>query len=384
MKRLMFVGAVSAAVLAAACGSEGASTFGEGNQDPGVGSGVPAGSEGLGEIGVKGTGSACVSEVANAALAPTNLVFMFDKSGSMGDPRQGGDPSLKWTPLTTGVKQFFADPYSSTVRASLQFFPEGDVPNAADTEADDIAQECNYSYATPRVAMSIANDPAFAAAIDATLPSGGTPTVPALTGAITYAGQVAAERPTDKTAVVLVTDGMPGYYTGGSFQPGCASNDVPTAAAAAKAAYEGATKIPTYVIGVGSRLDNLNEIAAAGGTQSAIMVDTTDPSKVTGDIVAALDGIRRREVTCDFTIPPPPAGQELDPMAVNVVLGQADGAEKVLSYSKECGSTDGWRYDDATKPTRIMLCSAACDAARASSLGKVTLAFGCKTRIDVR
>ncbi len=379
MKRT-FVGVVSCALFAVACGSSNDSTFGdEGSKD--APNGVPVGAD-LGEIGVKGTGSACVGEVASANLAPTNLVFMFDRSGSMGDPAQGGDPSQKWVPLTSGMKDFFADAYSTTIRASLQFFPEGDVPSSTDTEADDIAQECTYAYASPKVPLTLATDPAIVSAIDATKPSGGTPTVPALEGAVTYAKQVASERPGDKTAVVLVTDGMPGYFTQGAFQPGCVENDVATAASIAKGARD--ASIATYVIGVGSRLDNLNEIAASGGTANAIMVDTSDPAKVKGDLVAALDTIRRREVTCEFSVPPPPSGQELDPTAVNVVLAGQDGAERVLAYSKECTTADGWRYDDAAKPSRILLCSAACDAARASSLGKVTLAFGCKTRVEVR
>lgn len=381
MVRRTFVGAVACALFAVACGTQDDSTFKDSNGDPGS-NGVPPGAS-LGEIGPQGTGSACVSEVQSANLAPTNLVFMFDRSGSMGDPAQGGDPNQKWIPLTSGMKDFFADAYSSTVRASLQFFPEGDIPNPADTEADDIAQECNFAYATPKVPLTQASDPAIVSAIDATTPSGGTPTVPALTGAVTYAKQVAADRPTDKTAIVLVTDGMPGYYTQGAFQPGCTSNDVPTASSIAKSAHDDA-KISTYVIGVGSRLDNLNEIAQAGGSGAAIMVDTSDPAKVKSDLVAALDAIRKREVTCDFSVPPPPAGQELDPMAVNVVLAGQDGQQRVLTYSKECATADGWRYDDPVKPTRILLCAAACDAARASSLGKVTLAFGCKTRVEVR
>lgn len=381
MKRFTQMFAGSFALIAVACGSTEDSTFGApGASNPS--SGVPEGAD-LGEIGVKGTGSACVSEVASATLAPTNLVFMFDRSGSMGDPNQGGDPSKKWLPLTAGMKDFFADGYSSTLRASLQFFPEGDLPSATDTEADDIAQECTYAYATPKVALTVASDPAIVSAIDATMPSGGTPTVPALSGAVTYAKQVAAERPNDKTAVVLVTDGMPGYFTQGAFQPGCSENDVPTAASVAKSALE-ESKLATYVIGVGSRLDNLDAIAVAGGTSKAIMVDTSDPAKVKNDLVAALAAIRRREGSCDFSVPPPPAGQELDPMAVNVVLTQTDGSERVLGYSKECGSADGWRYDDPAKPTRVLLCQSACDAARSSSLGKVSLAFGCKTRIDVR
>ena len=360
-----------------ACGSDATSTFGDG-ADPSTspGSDVPPGSS-IGEIGPKGTGSACVSEVASAELAPTNLVFIYDRSGSMGDAATGFDPSKKWIPVGTGMKEFFADGYSKTLRASLQFFPLND---------DTIETTCAYPYQTPTVALTSASDAAFTQAIDGTQPSGGTPTLPALRGAVAYARQIATDRPGDKTAVVLVSDGEPGFWdaTQGAFVPGCQDNDVAHAAAAAQAAFEGSPSVPTYVIGVGAKLEALNAIASAGGTKGAVMVDTTDPTKTKADIVAALASIRRSEVSCDFSIPPAPAGQELDPYSVNVVLTQADGTEKVLGYSKACATDAGWRYDDAAAPKRILLCSAACSDARSAATGKVSIAFGCKTRVAVQ
>jgi len=361
----------------AACGSDAESTFGAptASGDP-PGSDVPPGSS-IGEIGPKGTGSACVSEVASAELAPTNLVFIYDKSGSMGDAATGFDPSKKWIPVGTGLKEFFADGYSKTLRASLQFFPLND---------DTIETTCAYPYAQPTVALTSASDAAFTQAIDATHPSGGTPTLPALRGAIAYARQVATDRPGDKTAVVLVSDGEPGFWDAAqnAFVPGCQDNDVAHAAAAAQSAFTGSPAVPTYVIGVGAKLEALNAIASAGGTKSAVIVDTSDPTKTKTDIVTALASIRRAEVSCDFSIPPAPAGQELDPYAVNVVLEQADGTEKVLGYSKECTSAAGWRYDDVAAPKRILLCSSACGEARAATTGKVAIAFGCKTRVAVQ
>lgn len=376
MSKPMFVTAsVVLSILLVACGNDANSTF----QDPAPpqdpASGVPTGSN-LGEIGPKGTASACVNDVVSAELAPTNLVIIYDKSGSMGDTATGFDPALKWIPVGTGMKEFFADPYSQTLRASLQFFPLDD---------DTIASTCAFPYATPTVALTNAADPAFTKAIDATKPSGGTPTLPALTGAIAYAKQVAAARPGDKTAVVLVTDGEPGFWDASqnAFVPGCADNDVAHAAAAAKTAFEASPAVPTYVVGVGSKLDSLNAIAAAGGTKSAVIVDTADPAKTKTDIVNALGAIRTSEVSCDFSIPPSPAGQTLDPYAVNVVLTQADGTQQVVGYSKTCGTAGGWQYDDVAHPTRILLCADACSAARTSSLGKVSIAYGCKTQVAV-
>jgi von Willebrand factor type A domain len=376
MKRGTIAAVTGSLVLAlVACGSDGNSEFGDGSGANDPGNGVPSGAS-LPEIGPKGTGSACVSQVAGAELTPTNLVFMYDKSGSMGDPANGFDPAQRWVPVGSGMKQFFADSYSATLRASLQFFPQNDI---------DVSTACAYSYATPKVALTMASDPAFVGALDTTKPQGGTPTLPALQGAISYAKDLLAQRPEDKTAVVLVTDGEPGFYdaTAKAFVPGCPNNTVENVAAAAKAAYD-TSKISTYVIGVGPSLTKLNAIAQAGGTGSAIMVDVNDPTKTKQQIVDALNAIRRQVVACDFTLPPPPAGEELDPLAVNVVLSQADGSEKVLAYSKTCDSAEGWRYDDPAAPKRVTLCASACDTARASTAGKVSIAFGCKTRVAVQ
>ncbi len=373
--RFVFV-TVAVGAVVFACGGSPESTFGELPPPAELKNAVPPGAS-LGEIGPTGTGSACVSEVASAELAPTNLVFMYDKSGSMGDSAAGFDPEAKWIPVSTGMKEFFTDAYSKTLRASLQFFPMND---------DTIETACAYPYATPTVALTSASDAAFTQAIDGNKPSGGTPTLPALTGAIAYAKEVASARAGDKTAVVLVTDGEPGFFDGtlNAFVPGCQDNDVSHASAAAKAAFEGSPSVPTYVIGVGPKLTALNAIASAGGTKSAVMVDIKDPASTKTDIVSALSAIRRSQISCDFAIPPAPAGKQLDAFAVNVVLKQAGGTEKVLGYSKDCAASDGWRYDDPNAPKRILLCSNACTDARAPATDSVAIAFGCKTQVAVQ
>ncbi len=360
------------AAAAAACGSE-SSEFNDPNNLNG-GNQVPGGASGIGDITTSGTNAACVTEVANAVLAPTNLVFMYDKSGSMGGQNLVKNFPYRWEPVGNGLKDFFADPYSTTIRASLHFFPLGDTS---------IEAACAYPYTNPVVPLAMATDGRFVDAIQNTEPSGGTPTLPALEGAIAYAKGVIADRPNDKTAIVLVTDGQPGFITdpeAGQIVPGCTDNDVAHVASAAQAAREGTPSISTYVIGVGPSLDSLNAIAAAGGTGAAMMVNVNDPAATKSAMIASLDSIRRREVACDFTIPPPPEGQELDINAVNVVLKDPGGTETVVGYSRDCAAAEGWKYDNAAAPTRILLCAAACDTARASSSGNVSIAFGCKTK----
>lgn len=368
---------LSLTATAVACGGTESSEFGlpkEGDKTISQPGGEFA--DGSNSVGPRSTTDACVSSTSSALLQKVNLVFMYDRSGSMGDTTNDPpfDPNLKWVPVGTGMKSFFNDARSQSMNASLAFFPLG----------GDVAQNCTAAYATPKVPLSaISSAAAFTSAIDTTQPKGGTPTLPALQGAITYAKQVAAKHPDEKSVVVLVTDGEPGFMINGSFQAGCPDNDIEHVAAAASAAFKGTPSIPTYVIGVGPSLTNLNRIAAAGGTSAASMVSISDPAKTATTFQSTLEKIRGQVQSCDFAIPPPPEGKVVDPMSVNVAY-QAGTGEQILSYNKDCASGAGWRYDNASAPTRIQLCPTTCDAARTDAAGKLTLAFGCKTKGDLR
>lgn len=387
-----------------ACGSEGSSTF-TGNGSGGAGSGAVGdpGSGSFSEIGPSGTTSACVTSKSNAALQGANLVMMFDKSGSMGDTSNQPpfDPTLKWIPVTAAMKSFFADPASATLSASLQFFPIGDTIDAI----------CNYGYATPAVAMQpLADATPFQTTLDATKPQGGTPTLPALMGAVTYAKTVAAAKPGEKTVIVLITDGDPGVMVpssgcpGGAtacFAPGCA--DTHECAADASNPYDAscnntvsritqvaagalADGVPTYVIGVGSSFEktNLSAFARAGGTNDAIFIDTGNPSATSAALQSALDQIRSTTLSCFFDIPPAPAGQTIDTNAVNVAYTPTGGGEEILTYSKDCSQPNAWRYDNPTAPSKIELCGSMCSSAQKDPGGKITLAFGCATKGDLK
>jgi hypothetical protein len=368
------VGIIScaSALVAVGCGGGGSTFTGAGpDASPFANNNgnIEAGALGVGNIPpITGTGSPCVSSAAKAALANANLIVMFDKSGSMGDPAEGFDPSVKWTPVTTAMKAFFSDPNSAGLAASLQFFPQG----------TDLTSVCSYPYATPLVSLTplVASMPLISA-IDATQPSGGTPTLPALNGAIAYAQQVASAHPKDATFVVLVTDGDPGFGINGQFAQGCQNNDIPHVAAAAQAALMGTPSIPTYVIGVGSDFTNLDAIAAGGGTKNAIIVPVTNPTQTEPVFQAALNQIRAASLPCQFAIPPPPDGQQINPQTVNVVLQASGGKQTVLPFSGDCTDVTGWHYDDPANPTNVQLCSSACTQAQGS--GNVTIAFGCQT-----
>ena len=354
----------------AACGTE-SSTFDTTTHDDAGGDG---GSGEFGDSGPNGVNAACVNHASNGQIVPVNLIVIYDKSGSMGDttdPNGPYDPAKKWTPVGTGMKAFLGDPSSAGMSASLQYFPLG----------NSLAEVCDTAtYATPAVALKALPDGAFATSIDATSPRGGTPTLPALQSAITYAKTIAAQKPSDKSAVVLVTDGEPSMLP-----TNCADNDINHVALAAAAGINGSPSIPTYVIGVGSSLINLNQIAASGGTKQALIVDVSDPTKTQTDFVKALTQIRGETLSCDFVLPAAPAGQALDLNTVNVVLTQ-NGKDETLGYDKDCAGAagGGWHYDSVGAPTKVELCPGVCDTAKKAASNKITITLGCATKGGVK
>ena len=370
------IAGVLVAVAAVACGSSSDSTFGNGGgtgtdpngttsgntafggtsgavADPNGTSGGTSGGTGVGDVKPVSSTDACANSTAGVDAPPIYLVFMVDKSGSMG----GNALGVKWTPAVAALKSFFADASSANIHASLSFFRQ--------------QNECNVAaYATPSVAMkALPDSTSFAASLDANSPGGGTPTLPAEQGAVQYAQSVAATlKPGEKVAVVLVTDGDPND---------CSSTSTNVAAAAATVA----STIKTYVIGVGTEVAKLDEIATGGGTAPHIQVNTTSAATTSADLRAAIGKIKAAQLSCDYTLPPPPAGKSIDVNAVNVNY-TTGGATSTLGYSADCSNAKGWHYDSTTTPTKIIMCPTICSTLQNdTSGGKVDIVFGCSTAV---
>jgi len=325
---------------------------------PGSAQGDAATSDG--PLGQSTLPPACASATASADVVPVNLVFLFDTSASMVTEGSGSSnvKAQKWDPVLQTFKSFFTDATVSGMSASLTTFPW--VP------AEESCAESRYS--TPRVPMTALPSTGFPNALDALAPSGGTPTQPALAGALSYAKQIATARPNQRTAVVLVTDGEPGGP--------CSNNTVQTVSATAAAGYKGSPSIPTYVVGVGSTLTNLNEFAQAGGTKQATLVSVGDPSKTAQELRAALTTAGGRTLSCDLALPRPPDGATIDPRTVRVVYTPGTGTPETIPLQAEC-TGEGWRYDNPTAPTRIQLCPTTCNRVRSVPAAKVEVAADC-------
>jgi hypothetical protein len=328
------------------------------------------------------TDAGCASHTEAAEIQPVHLVILMDRSASMvGADVMQDLQAVKWDPLITALKGFFVDPTSEGLTASMILFPAhvpepepdpdaGPGPGGPFPGRDTVCTVEDYSVAN--VAATALPNPAFGTLLDMeTPPEGfGTPTYPALAGAIAYAQAQSLTAPDHKFVIVMVTDGVPSEC----MQQGNSIN------AAAAAAAEVAAEIPTYVIGVGDSLDNLNAIAEGGGTDAAILVAIDDPAKTQADITSAINQIRGKEIACNISLPLPPVGETIDPFKVNVSFTPANGVAQVLTYDQSC-TTGGWRYDDAVNPKAIELCEATCGAVTADQAKELSIILGCATEV---
>jgi hypothetical protein len=125
---------------------------------------------------------------------------------------------------------------------------------------------------------------------------------------------------------------------------------------------------------------NLNQIARAGGTDQAIIVNTA--GDVTQDFLNALKQIRDTTVSCDFELN---AATALDYDHVNLAVSDAQGKSNELlnvGDASSCGSDQGWYYlrDSDGNPTQISVCPSTCDTFKAGGV-QANLQIGCATRI---
>ncbi len=335
-------------------------------------------SSGGGSANAPGRSDAPCTEVQyEARVTPINLIFVWDKSGSMGDGNAGDNLATRWIPARDGLGAFLADPGSSELQASLKFFPvDGSLEYTCDIN----------HYLTPDVPlMPLESNTAFMEAINATTPAGGTPTYPALQGAVIYARQVWEQNRDQISVIVLVTDGRPEFLLpDGTMGPGCENNDITGVTQAARDAYQGTPPIPVYVFGIGPDLLSLHSIASAGGTGLATIIsDTSDPQATRDLFLSTLEQIRAQYVACNLRIPEVPAGEpalDFDEINVNFITG--GGQLQELLYDADCAQGTGWQYpgDNRENPGWIELCPDLCASVQSDAQAELEIQVGCVTR----
>ncbi len=300
----------------------------------------------------------CAEISRKAELPPVDMLLALDTSYSM-------DYLQKWPSVKAALKAFVSDPRFAYIGMGLQYFPL-----RAQCKVDD--------YANPAVPIGplLTTAGAIASSLDDQRMAGGTPMVPMLQGVVDYTRSYAEKNSERRTVVVLATDGIPDT----SCISGGTPNSLANVVAVAQAAATGKPAVPVFVIGVGSELTSLDQIAKAGGTTSAFLVDTS--KDIQSAFLDALNDIRR-ELACEYKVPPPPSSEiGIDYAAVKVRYTGGSGSELFINVGKlencEQAGDKGWYYDDPKKPTKILLCEKTCKKASSTDDSKIDVIFGCK------
>lgn len=438
---------ISVAMLAVGCGSEsgaddGSGTTngsgnGNGNGDPSAAfSGTASGDFDAGSL------AACATSQAAASLRPVNLVFLYDKSGSMGDMTRWFTCSTGPTPVVQcnyfqvpvapspryicypqGAQSALAIDQAGSIYFNSKKCATGTVGGTAAVLCSDpsactladmfdpakkwvpVGAAMNAFFADPKSAGTSASLGFFPLTDKdgATICSNtnySTPAVAltALPNSSKFSAAISAQKPGGNTPTEVALQGAIAYAkTVAQAHPDDATaivlvtdgeptqcgvdgaQPISVVQGVAQAAATGTPSIKTYVIGVGDNLTNLNLIAQSGGTTKATLVSSTNPTQTATDFQNALDKIRGDAVSCNVALPKPPDGKTLDINAVNVVA-TIGGKEDVLTYNKDCNGGTGWHYDDANAPKEVQLCAGSCQAVRADAGGKLAITFGCATK----
>jgi hypothetical protein len=351
-----------------------------------VGSGGGATVTGGGTTGcsLEDDGSGCVGESHEGENIPLDIYIMFDQSGSMCscvDPPGGQacpDPNCNATRLDA-VRQaaaaFMADPNSAGIGVGIGYFGKQPIGEAS----------CNVDdYTTASVGIGAL--PEHASAIMDSLagiqPTGETPTAAAIEGACDYATSWKLGHPGREVVILLLTDGKPEAPASCMNGKGSCCPTLSDAVEAARQCHDSNGFIRTFVLGVGPLLDNLRDIALAGGTDDAYLVEGGD---VSGEVLHALNRIRGdAAIPCEFGLPQAPSGQMLAYDEVNITY--ANSACEPTSYvyveaEEQCDAGGGWYYDDPAAPQRILLCPSSCDQVSAPG-GQLLFTVGCATRVS--
>jgi hypothetical protein len=301
--------------------------------------------------------------VVSGKTLPVNMFIMIDKSGSMADQD-------KWLDATAALSSFFVDPSSAGLRVALRFFP--DEGCNGQTCSVDVCSKPMVPLGELGVeaAPLDAHEKALVQALKSKYPDGGTPMSAALAGAETWAVAHQSAHPGERTVVVLVTDGEPN---------GCFEEIEKISSLAADA--HAAAGVLTYTVGlVGSKQDQMNAIALAGGTKQGFFIGSGD---VTADMIAAFKEIQNGVVACQFEMPESTSGEPTDPALVNVSYTPGDGGEAItfgqVTTAEACKEPGGWYYDDPENPKLIALCPASCAEVQADSGAKIEILLGCAT-----
>lgn len=410
---------LAASVFAGGCGSAARSTFENDGADGGArGSGDEPGAPGFdrtgdsrghnGTTGQDPLSNTCATGSAEARRLPVYLQFVIDGSRSM----DGYDPDLEG--YIPGARE--QDPQQANRMTGKKWIA---VRGALNAFLDDLAAKKDASMAVGLYLFSSTRpksqadvdvpiafvDRTHAEALKARLappvfPNLATPLCESLSEQLrilTSYAPVGPVRTGGKYVMIAMTDGVPSTDFGNADQTKCLSS--------AKSARTGPRPVSTFAVGVGDEnapTKNYDEafmrdLAEAGGTTAPgcnpkwgdrdhsgkpchfqITPGNKTADQIKSDFLAAINAIRDSVGSCDFPLIKPEGSGEVDVTNVNVVVASG-GKDRTVTQD----AANGWVYDDAVKPTKVLLRGDACAEVKANPATTIKIVLGCKTVTNI-
>jgi hypothetical protein len=305
--------------------------------------------------------------------------------GTMSNPPRGQDS--KWDVTSAALKEAVAK-LPANIAVGVNFYPNNPQRNSCIRNRVDV----------PINLLGAANSMqrrAFNGAIDGADPNDGTPTHAAYNFGLQT---LSASNLEGRKFILLITDGVPTFTLecmGAQPDPGMTPVDNAPLISAVEAAYAGGSGASTFVIGSpGSEeaREDLSKMASLGGTKTEgcsdngpnyCHLDMTTAQDFAAALSAGLAQVAGQISTCEYVIPPDPAGKTLDPTLVNVLYTKGDGTESSIAKGNPDACDSGWKYDSESAPTKIILCGSDCEGVKADLGSKIEVIFGCQTQVEV-
>ena len=426
MKTLIFLGVLSVGggALLLACGSHSGTDPQNSNQSGGYNvSGGGAGSSVVGGQVAQNTadGTAAISADTAASLTadkcagwsaepeggqPPVIEFIIDASGSMGsDPADPSNPNgpKKWAVMTQTMPTVFDSlPDNFAVGDMFYNLPSG---TYAGRQSVAIAP-LGAAGSQQRTAMNGSLAPTNIT------PNGYTPTYNAWEFGLS---QLVNWTPvtgygTSPKAIVLITDGVPTIDRDGRTRHGNGISQAEYEWQIADIQAKGtAAGVKTYVVGVvgseqpqGATYDPrymLSLLAVAAGTAPAgctpksgvvdtandtvdasghyCHVDLSQATNLSTALTQAIGNIANGFISCDYSVPAPPAGQgTIDPAKTALVFNDGAGNYSLILQNTSSTCDKGWVFTDATN-SKIHICDQTCNLIQSNAKASLQLVFGC-------
>ena len=105
--------------------------------------------------------------------------------------------------------------------------------------------------------------------------------------------------------------------------------------------------------------------------------DLSQSNNLAADLTNALGGIASSMLSCNYSVPLPPAGQSINPAQTTLVFTDgATGAPSIVLQNTSATCDKGWHFTDYTN-SQIEICGTTCAALQANSASTLNLVFGC-------